>query len=81
MLSSTWLKSSFSSDAGCVEAAAWHKSTKCGGDGCVEVNNSEDGVVALRDSKDPNGPVLKFNFHEWDCFIRGVRNDEFNLPS
>jgi hypothetical protein len=80
MLNSTWHKSSFSASGGCVEAAAWTKSSFSGDVGCIEVNNSEKGVIALRDSKDKNGPVLKFNFHEWDSFLKGVRNDEFNLP-
>lgn len=38
----------------------WRKSTRSnatGGD-CVEVADSLSGVVGLRDSKDPHGPVL-----------------------
>lgn len=32
----------------------------------------------LRDSKDPEGPVLAFTPGEWDAFLAGVRNGEFS---
>lgn len=44
---------------------------------CVEVARDVEGV-ALRDSKDPTGPVLEFNNDEWRAFVNGVRSDEFN---
>jgi hypothetical protein len=34
----------------------------------------------VRDSKDRNGPVLRFNAHEWEAFLAGVRNGEFEQP-
>lgn len=37
-------------------------------------------TVAVRDSKDPTGPVLRFSFAEWRVFLRGVRAGEFELP-
>lgn len=59
-----WRKSSYSGSEGgeCVEVAArWRKSSYSGSDGgeCVEI--AELGAqVAVRDSKDPQGPVLAF---------------------
>jgi hypothetical protein len=54
----TWHKSSFSGGNGgdCVEVV-WRKSSSSHGNGgdCVEVANS---LWALRDSKNPAGPVL-----------------------
>jgi hypothetical protein len=38
-----------------------------------------DGQVALRDSKDPDGPVLRFTPAEWEAFVGGVRQGEFEL--
>ena len=31
-----------------------------------------DGFVAVRDSKDPTGPVLLFDPQVWVAFVRGV---------
>lgn len=35
--------------------------------------------VELRDSKNPTGPVLRFQPAEWDSFTAGVRQAEFEL--
>lgn len=57
----------------------WRKSTRSGNAGqCVEVR-AIDGGVELRDSKNPTGPVLRFNPGEWDAFTGGVRKAEFEL--
>lgn len=55
----------------------WHKSSHSGGSGCIEVAQA-DGAIALRDSKAPNGPVMKFTKHEWSAFMDGVRDGEFD---
>jgi len=58
---------------------SWHKSTYTSGQGnCVEVAPLPDGA-AVRDSKDPSGPVLTFTPDEWRAFIDGVRDREFDL--
>jgi hypothetical protein len=57
----------------------WRKSTWSRANGCVEVA-FVDGRVAVRDSKDRRGPVLVFSAVEWDAFIGGVRDGEFNAP-
>lgn len=57
----------------------WRKSSRSdGGDNCVEVALSSDGSVGVRDSKDPEGPVLVFTPAEWDAFTGGVRDGEFD---
>ncbi|QKG23441.1 DUF397 domain-containing protein [Actinomadura verrucosospora] len=59
----TWRKAKRSGENGgnCIELAAliWRKSTHSGSNGgdCVELADAA-GVVAVRDSKDPDGPVL-----------------------
>ena len=55
----------------------WHKSSHSGNNGCVEVAHGED-QIAVRDSKDPSGPVLMFTAHEWRAFLDGVRDGEFD---
>jgi hypothetical protein len=54
------------------------KSSRSSGDGqCVEMADLGD-VVAVRDSKDPNGPVLLFTPGEWAAFLTGARDGEFD---
>ena len=36
-------------------------------------------TIAVRHSKDPQGPILEFNLTEWRAFLKGVRNGEFDL--
>jgi uncharacterized protein DUF397 len=55
---------------------AWKKSTWSSTDGCVEVAYTGD-QIAVRQSKDPDGPVLVFTPHEWKAFISGVHGGEF----
>lgn len=43
---------------------------------CVEVAFTE-GWVGVRDSKNPDGPVLWFTQAEWDAFLYGVVTGEF----
>ncbi|MFI6162588.1 DUF397 domain-containing protein [Micromonospora haikouensis] len=56
-----------------LTSAIWRKSTKSNGqNACVEVA-TVDRAVAVRDSKDPAGPVLIFNHHDWTSFITTTR--------
>lgn len=77
-----FFKSTFSgADGSCVEVA-FHKSSSSGThtDNCVEVGTCDCGIK-VRDSKDPEGPVLTFTVPEWEAFLAGARNGEFDLPS
>jgi hypothetical protein len=58
--------------------AAWRKSTRSRANGCVEVGLVDD-QIAVRDSKDREGPVLIFTAHEWEAFLGGARDGEFEL--
>jgi hypothetical protein len=61
--------------------AVWRKSRFSNGSGgdCVEVASNLPGIVAVRDSKDPDGPALIFTPSEWKAFTRGVTGGEFDL--
>jgi hypothetical protein len=37
--------------------------------------------VLLRVAGDSTGRVLVYDEHEWDCFLDGVRNGEFDVPT
>jgi hypothetical protein len=59
-----WSKSSYSENGGaCVEVAA----------GLV----ASRGIVPVRDSKNPGGPVLTVSSRAFASFVAGVRTDEF----
>ncbi|GGL07346.1 DUF397 domain-containing protein [Planomonospora parontospora] len=64
-----------------LSAAVWRKSSRSSGNGgqCVEVADNLPSVVAVRDSKDPDGPKLLFTPAEWRTFVVGVRAGEFDL--
>ena len=59
-----------------LSRAVWRKSTFSNGSGgnCVEVARNLPGIVAVRDSKNPNGPVLIVSRDEWASFIAHLRS-------
>jgi hypothetical protein len=61
-----------------VGTLCWRKATASSADGCVEVAPLQTGGVAVRDSKDPSGPVLLYTPHEWACFLDGAKKGEFD---
>ncbi|HEY9413564.1 MAG TPA: DUF397 domain-containing protein [Pseudonocardia sp.] len=58
---------------------SWRKSSFSGqqDNECVEVASLADGGMAVRDSKNPTGPVLSFTAGEWSAFLKGVNAGEF----
>lgn len=64
-----------------LSGARWRKSSYSGTNGgnCVEVAHNLPGAVAVRDSKDPDGPKLAFGPDEWLAFTAGVKAGEFFL--
>ncbi|MEU8617012.1 DUF397 domain-containing protein [Streptomyces sp. NPDC048623] len=78
-----WFKSSYSDGHGgeCVEVsydfadAGWRKSSYSDGDGgeCVEVRDDVPGVVPVRDSKVPAGPVLVVAAPAWASFVAALK--------
>jgi Domain of unknown function (DUF397) len=56
----------------------WRKSSHSGANGgtCVEVG-AAGRVVAVRDSKDPDGPKLAFTPADWRAFTRKVKDGRF----
>jgi len=57
----------------------WRKASASNGStgNCVETAKLPDGLIALRDSKDPNGPRLLFTKAEWAAFEDGMNKGEF----
>lgn len=59
--------------------ARWQSGAPEGTTGGVEIAFVDD-VIVMRDGKHPAGPVLVFTQSEWDAFLAGARDNEFDLP-
>jgi Domain of unknown function (DUF397) len=64
-----------------TDALDWQRSGT--GDGAVEVAfvgaaASRPDWILMRAAGDPAGRVLVYDRHEWECFLDGVRNAEFD---
>ena len=65
--------------AGDLAGARWRKSSFSNASGnCVEVAGLADGSVAVRNSRDADGPALVYTRAEIAAFLSGVRNGEFD---
>lgn len=63
-----------------LRRAVWRKSRRSGNGGsCVEVATNLSGMVAVRDSKDPHGPVLAVTANDWRSFGQSIRSGQFDL--
>jgi hypothetical protein len=61
-----------------LDQTVWRKAKASADTGqCVEVAANLQGIIAVRDSKNPAGAVLKFTPAEWSAFIGGVKDGEF----
>lgn len=70
-----------------LRSLTWRSSAGAGasGAGAIEVAmaRGDDGSawVLLRVTGDPDGRVLVYDQHEWECFLDGVRNGEFDVAN
>jgi hypothetical protein len=65
--------------AGQLQNVIWQKSGRSGPNGnCVECAALADGGVAVRNSRDPQGPALVYTKAEIEAFILGVRDGDFD---
>jgi hypothetical protein len=62
-------------------AVSWRKSSYSsnGGGECVEVTSGLRGDVAVRDSKDPAGPVLTVTPDDWQVFTSAIKAGRHNM--
>jgi hypothetical protein len=54
----------------------WRKSSRCGTSTCVEVANTDDGVL-LRDSKNPDQVPLRISMQDWTGFLDAVAAGDY----
>ncbi|HEV3379411.1 MAG TPA: DUF397 domain-containing protein [Trebonia sp.] len=60
--------------------AHWFKSSASAAGNCVEVAHLSGGAVAVRDSKDRAKAAHVYTRGEWDAFLVGAKNGEFDRP-
>lgn len=62
-----------------LSGARWFKSSRSASNKeCVEAAHLEEGLVGVRDSKNPDGPALVFAPGEWDAFLSGAKSGDFD---
>jgi len=60
------------------QSLTWLKAQSSTNNGqCVEIASTA-GKVAIRDSKDPDGPILVYTSREFSAFLEGARSGEFD---
>ncbi|MFD8847578.1 DUF397 domain-containing protein [Streptomyces sp. NPDC059604] len=66
--------------ANVITGVTWVKSSLSDGIGanCVEIARLGEGYVALRNSRDADGPALVYNSGEWKAFLQGAKDGEFD---
>ncbi|MET7298102.1 DUF397 domain-containing protein [Embleya sp. NPDC005575] len=64
-----------------LRSLAWFTSSATGDQGaCVEIAHLPGGGVAVRDTKDRTKLPHLYTAREWDAFLFGVKNGEFDRP-
>ncbi len=63
-----------------LTGAVWRKSSRSSGNGgqCVEVARNLPGIVAIRDSKNPDGPALVISPEAFRQFTAALRSAELD---
>jgi hypothetical protein len=68
-----------------LAAVRWHVSTRSANNGgqCVEAGPLSDGTgrVAVRHSHHPDGSVIVYTRDEWDAFLAGAKDGEFDFTA
>lgn len=63
-----------------LTGAVWRRSSRSTAHSdSVEIADNLPGIVAVRDSRDPEGPALIFDLREWEAFVGGAKDGEFDL--
>ncbi len=56
--------------------ARWYKSARSASGNCVEVARNLPGIIAVRDSKNPEGPALVVDPAAWSAFTDNVKSED-----
>ena len=55
----------------------WHTALNCNGGACIQVA-ANDQAVLIANSRKRRGPVLTYTHHEWQEFVAGVKQGDFD---
>lgn len=61
-----------------LSQAVWQRAEGDTSESAVEVAFVGD-LIGMRNSAEPDGPVLVFTQDEWDAFVAGAQDGEFDL--
>ncbi len=61
-----------------TEPTPWIKASRSREEATSVEQRRNGDVIEVRDSKDPDGPVLRFTQAEWDAWLDGARRGEFD---
>ncbi|GAA2170149.1 MULTISPECIES: DUF397 domain-containing protein [Glycomyces] len=62
--------------------ARWERTThEDGTPAALEIGYADNGLVALRMAEDPDGDILIYTPSEWEAFVEGVRDGEFDIET
>jgi hypothetical protein len=61
-----------------LSRAVWQRAEGDDSEGAVEIAFVDD-LIGMRNSAEPDGPVLVFTQAEWDAFVAGAQDGEFDL--
>ncbi|MFJ2744749.1 DUF397 domain-containing protein [Streptomyces sp. NPDC087440] len=64
--------------ASSIAGASWVKSSASAAGNCIEVAALPGGTVAMRNSRDPQGPALIYTDAELEAFVAGAKAGEFD---
>lgn len=63
-----------------VVAAEWRRTTREDGTpAMLEIGFAANGLVALRKADEPDGTILIYTPQEWEAFVAGVKDGEFDI--
>jgi hypothetical protein len=64
-----------------LSRAVWRKSARSSSSGqnCVEIASNLPGIVAVRDSKNPDGAFLAVSRSAWAAFVADIQNGQLGL--
>ncbi|MEV6011110.1 DUF397 domain-containing protein [Streptomyces sp. NPDC051976] len=73
--------SRYVSSSTALSGVRWQRSShSTAANNCVETARLASGLLAVRDSKDQEGPALLFTPAAWSHFVRAVRDDVLPPP-
>ena len=55
----------------------WHKALNCNGGNCITIA-TRGRTILIGNSKSPDGPILSYTMEEWQEFLAGAKNGDFD---